>query len=435
MADPRVSVHGVVELTPRGASVAPSIAALVTAVDNAEYTGVLVDRLRVASAELRALGVSVTMLDAVDGALRSGDWTLAAAAFAECRDDIVLFYLGPMRAREGLQPSMGMVLALRDSTAREAFRVILDATDNLGRSLFGFPCRYSGRSVEFYDLIAVAGGPLATEEAPIALFTPFFLGNVQADARALRRTVIWSSVVVERHHAIAERVASGRLRIDGNAPKFMGMTEDMLRICTGLWLSLHELFHSSGPLPLFEPESRKAGLARYGVVEEARVDMSAFLSLTRLGGPDSPFRAAAELILTERLMRSARHGLAAMNAGREPSLDSQHGLIWAGVLSEGGALRDSSDETTMSIDFARATDAVTAILGEIYAAESDTVDHPDARAEALSAFAERVHRKWLGPAAPGLRATRSWRATGPTAATLRAGPLATLDVSDCESSR
>ncbi len=375
-------------------------------------------------------GVAPVLLDAIASSLTSGDWNDAVSAFADTRNAEVVFYLGPMRPREHAAVSLGLVFGRRDPIASHAFEVVRQDAENLGRSLFGFPCSFRGRQVEFFRLDAVGGCAVGENEASIALFTPFYLGGWTEPALRTRercRTILWSNVVVERHKAVARPLARERLVINEEVPAITQCSEPELYACTGLWLALHELFHGSGPLPLFEPASNKAEIAGYGVVEESRVDMSAFVALSHHERYGRLSRAAAELIFVERVLRSARRGAHDIATSSTISLDGGHGLVWAGALLRSGALVPGRRTSPARLNFDPAVEAITNTLRTVYEAESATIDVPGERRTVLSAMAAEWTSSFLGAHPSGLAAL-SGLPPGPALArllpapTVRAGP-------------
>lgn len=405
----------------------PELARLVRAVEDPSSDA---SELRVALSGARALladrGVDETLVDAVDAGFASGSWDDAVAALARSRESDVLFYLGPMRPNERSPFSIGLVLGRRDPIASRAFAVVRDSVEDLGAAMFGFPCSFRGREVEFFHLEAAGGGAVCGQEAAIALFTPFYLGgwsDQELQTRAGKRTLLWSDIVVERHRAIAAPISRQRLLIDGAPARILAADDTTLYACAGLWLSLHELFHGSGPLPLFEPASYKSALASYGAVEESRVDMTAFLSMAR-GEPYGPLsRMVAELIVIERLLRSARCGAAEVAAARSIGLDGQHGLIWAGVLYRAGALSPATASEPARLDFDSAVAAITEMLRTVYEAESATVDEPVGRRKALERLARSVNATLLGPRPHGAEVVAGLSSLAPVTARVVPGPL------------
>ncbi|MCX5232598.1 hypothetical protein ABZY16_07585 [Streptomyces sp. NPDC006553] len=394
-------------------------------------TGAISDALRPGALlrnALSAAGVAPAFLDALVTGLRTGRWDDAVAAFGAAADEDVLFFVGPMRPAEGAPARLGMVYAVRDETAAAPVPHIERSAADLGRLMFGFPCSFRGRHVEYYRLQAVAGGPVTGRNCPIALFTPFQLDG-WADTElqsARRRTVLWSNVVVDRHRAVAQRAATDFLTVDGSVPAVLSASPSELAEAVGLWLTHHELFHGSGPLPLFEPGSRKeeAGPAYYSV-EEFRVDASTLLALAFAAPHSRPHRLAAELILTERLLRSARAGLARLATGRRPTADGAHGLLWLGVVHASGALRPRAGGVGADLDWKSTTEAVTAALEEIYRAESELVDDPTGRAAGLRRSAVRLHETVRPHGRAGGDLLGRISDDVPYAAVLAGGPTAT----------
>ncbi|MFG3343515.1 hypothetical protein ACGF1Z_00440 [Streptomyces sp. NPDC048018] len=379
---------------------------------------------------LTAVGVAPGLLDALVAGLRTGAWDDAVAAFGETVDEETLFFVGPMRPGEGAPARLGMVYAVRDDTAGAPVPGIEGSAGGLGRLMFGFPCSFGGRHVEYYRLQVVAGGPVTGRNCPIALFAPFHLGGWSDTRRqsARRRTVLWSNVVVDRHRAVTRCAAAEFLTVDGEAPALLDATAEELREAVGLWLTHHELFHGSGPLPLFDPGSRKdeAG-PDYHSVEEFRVDASTLLALSFAAPLSRPHRLASELVLTERLLRSARAGLARLAAGRPPTVDGAHGLLWLGVVHAAGALRPGTAgragaEPGADLDRAAATEAVAAALQDVYQAESELVDDPSGRGAGLRRSAVRLREAVLPYARSGGRLLARIPDQVPYASVLASGP-------------
>ncbi|MBV7674093.1 hypothetical protein STHAL_32110 [Streptomyces halstedii] len=410
---------------------APRAVAALAGPLEAGRTGEIVDALR-PGARLRealsAAGVAPTLLDALVTGLRTGQWDDAVAAFGAAADENILFFVGPMRPGEGAPARLGMVYAVRDDRAAAPVPGIERSAADLGRLMFGFPCSFRGRHVEYYRLQAVAGGPVTGRNCPIALFTPFHLGGWADSERQLarRRTVLWSNVVVDRHRAIAQRAATDFLTLDGSVPAVLSTSPAELAEAVGLWLTHHELFHGSGPLPLFEPGSRKeeAGPAYYSV-EEFRVDASTLLALAFAAPHSRPHRIAAELVLTERLLRSARAGLARLATGRRPKADGAHGLLWLGVVQASGALRPRAGGDGADLDWTAATEAVTAVLHEVYRAESELVDDPAGRGAGLRRSAVRLREAVRPHGQAGGDLLGRISGDVPYAAILAGGPAAT----------
>ncbi|MFF9425104.1 hypothetical protein [Streptomyces sp. NPDC014746] len=377
--------------------------------------------------DLSTAGVAPALLDALVTGLRTAQWDEAVASFGATADEDVLFFVGPMRTGEGAPARLGMVYAVRDDTAAASVPGIERGAADLGRLMFGFPCSFRGRHVEYYRLRAIAGGPVTGRNCPIALFTPFHLGGWADTERqsARRRTVLWSNVVVDRHRAVAQRAARDYLTVDGSVPAVLSASRAELAEAVGLWLTHHELFHGSGPLPLFEPGSQKeqAGPA-YHSVEEFRVDASTLMALN-LAAPDSrPHRLAAELILTERLLRTARAGLARLAGGRRPTADGAHGLLWLGVVHASGALRAQVGGVGVDLDWDAAIDAVSAALQTVYGAESDLVDDPAGRAAGLRRSAIRLREAARPHGQAGAALLGRIPGDVPYAAVLAGGPTA-----------
>ncbi|MFJ4864003.1 MULTISPECIES: hypothetical protein [unclassified Streptomyces] len=323
----------------------------------------------------------------LDGLAGHG-WDDAVAAFGDLKDSGAAFYLGPMRAREKSEAGLGLLHAEKDEAAAQVVDAVESVVEDLGQALFGFPCSFHGRRVEFYDL-KVAGGPLTDfPEVPIALFAPFYLDGWKDSARQLarRRTILLTNVVMERFRQITEQVLRAGVLIDGSAPLLLAAGEADLRRAVAVWLTLHELMHGSGPMPFFASWSGKDQVEEYGAIEEARVDMSGFLAADLLADVLPGARLARELIVVERLFRSARSALLGDVPTAEQKLDDQHGLCWLGLGLRSGAL--SAGRTGIEVDLGVLAAEVRSALGRVYEVEQQAAESEDP---------ERFLRQAAGP--------------------------------------
>ena len=325
----------------------------------------------------------------VADALSSGDWDDCVARFGAAAGEPVAVFAGPMRANEGGPAEPGMFVARREEHGSQVFTGIAERLADLGERLFGFACDLHGRFVEFRDLVLAAGPLVGAPDAPIALFTPFYLGGWQDRHRQfdLRRTIMFSNVVVERFRAIAASTADRGVTVGGAPSRLVSASETELRHAVAAWLTLHETMHGSGPAPFFAGWTGKESSASYGVVEEVRVDMTAFLAAGELdevcdGG------LVRELIALERVLRSGRRGL----VRARPEFDDEHGLVWLNVLTAGGAL--STSDGGIDIDLDAAVGCVTTALADIYQQEQRAAEAEDAPA-VLEEAGRRFRARYL----------------------------------------
>lgn len=333
----------------------------------------------------------------VRAAYRTGEWDDAVAHFGAARGGPDLVYLGPMRANEHGATAPGLLVGTRDPAGAAVFEQIAAAAEELGERLFGTVCEFHGRVVEFYDIDLVAGPLRTARPAPIALFAPFYLGGWTDTDRQLahRRTIMFGNVVASRFAAATRPAAAlGTVLVDGRPPAVLDAGEAALRQAIAGWLCLHELMHGSGPAPFFAPWTGKAQLGdAYGVIEEVRVDMTAFLAAGML---DAGYgRLVQEMILLERLLRSARRGLRRRpGSDGAVALDDAHGLSWLNVLAdEAMTLVDGA----ISIDMAAVEERVRGVLATVYEVEQEAAAAPDAR-EVLAAHGPRLRRELAPPA-------------------------------------
>ncbi|WP_438026974.1 hypothetical protein [Sorangium sp. So ce233] len=378
---------------------------LLSAVDAGD-DGSLPDAFSSVTGDLERLGVPAELARGVRAGLARGAWDDAVDAFGRCRDRDVGFYLGPMRAIEGAPLSTGLLLLERHPAASEVAALVERAAVEIGDRVFGFPCDFHGRHVEYYDVVLAAGPFAAARARYIALFTPFYLGGFSDLPRQqlLRRSVLFHNFARARFAHMTRPAAERHLRLGGALPRFLGAAEPEIDRAIALWLSLHELIHGSGPLPLFQTAVDKLGLGMtYAGIEEARVDMTVWLLLERcsdlwgeLGG------ITQDIILAERVLRSARRGLRGHPDGgavRSDS-DSEAGAIWLSLLlRRAGAT--PTEAGLLDVDPSRVRSAIRAFLDDVYEREGDAASAPSRGEEILTTFADRVRAELFGGASAG----------------------------------
>lgn len=328
--------------------------------------------------------IPTELYDGIHKGLTGDGWDDAVAAFGDDLGNDHLFYLGPMMAREDKPASTGLIAGKRNQAATNFVDIIAGLSDELGARLFGFPCHFHGRVVEFYDLTSVAGSLDVAPEAPIALFTPFYLAGWNDFARQVerRRTVLFTNVVVHRFRRVAALALKVGFEVDHAPAQILSADDEELCAAASVWLSLHELMHGSGPAPFFESWTGKSAVSEYDCIEEARVDMSAFLAAGLIEDILPAARLARELIVAERLFRSARRGLARLADHGPLTLDDEHGLCWLSLASQSDGLVDSH------VNISRIDAAVRVALDEIYSSEQRVAyaenPHDQLRSEALT---------------------------------------------------
>ncbi|MEU0244922.1 hypothetical protein ABZ192_11435 [Streptomyces sp. NPDC006235] len=340
--------------------------------ESAPHAKVLEDFSHARSALLH-VGVSEDLLNGIATGLRHGSWDDAVEAFARSQGQQVNFYLGPMRAAEAGPSKTGLFLLERRPNSAETVSMLEQATERIGKAMFGAPCSFMGRHVEFYDLTA-AVGPLADASASaIALFTPFYFDGWTDSARQQenRRSLLLHNVVRSRFERLTRPLVDG-LHVDFRPSALCDASDEELEDAFTLWLTLHEMMHASGPMPLFAEPGHKLDLGMdYGPIEEMRVDMSAFIALGILEGElGERATLAQELIVAERLLRSIRVGnaLAPEANGIGKSLDGEHGCFWGATLHAADALRVVDGEIYLAWKEAHA--AIREVLTEIYSGEA-----------------------------------------------------------------
>jgi hypothetical protein len=279
----------------------------------------------------------------------------------------------------------------------------------LGRRVFGFPCNFLGRGVEFYDRVH-AEGPFARAGVRYgAVFAPAYLGERFAPRRhaLLRRSILLHDVFLARFVASTLPVASARLTIDGEPASFVDAGAEEVDEALALWLCLHEMVHASGPLPLFGARVRKLPLGRaYAAAEEMRADMTAWLMLhTQAQLMPRSATIARDIIMAERLLRSARCGL----VGREDrdlteEVDVEHGALWLGALGEGGGLTQDSS-LGLCVDSRRAATVLRELLDELYGVEAMAATDEERGQAILAQHASSLRARFFVRAQSGYRAS------------------------------
>jgi hypothetical protein len=366
----------------RAAGNSAALRTLADLVERGASPSAVADAFAAAAGDLVAFGVEPAMTAAIRQGLTRGDWEEAAASFGDAFDGKAAFYLGPMRCREGRKLGTGLLLLRRDEAGRAVARQIERNLASLGARLFGTPCRFRGRRMEFYRVLLAAGGATDPADPPIALFAPFYLGGWSDRARQIerRRTLLFGDVVWARFAGATVPAARSRLLLDGRPPLFLDVagTADCRR-GVALWLALHELLHANGPLPLFGAPVRKLELGcECWAMEEMRVDMTAWLLLHELGDLFGPAaNLAADIILADRLLRLASMPAAAAARDSSRRVQREQGDLWRGALLCHGALREAGNGGGLAICRERAYAAIHDVVRRVYAVEDAARADPE----------------------------------------------------------
>lgn len=351
--------------------------------------------------DLESWGIPGELVQAIEKGLRQGAWNEAAEHFCRLRGLPVNFYLGPIRATDGGRLERGVLVLTGTPCGDRIVRLVDGLADVLGRKTFGVPCNFTDRHLEFYD-VAMAGGPFDDGSGRfVALFVPDFLGGTVDPAyhALIRRSILLHNVFRARFSGVTAPVSGLHLRLNGAPAAFANASDADLDEALALWLSLHEMIHTSGPLPLFRARVKKLPLGlRYAGIEEMRVDMTAWMMLQNFQNVLPPIAPIArDMIMADRLLRSTRNGIAAEGAHGliERDSDAENGALWIASLIQAGAI-NRVDDSTIDIDMTQAADAIRRMLEHVYEYESDVAEHPAAGSDALVNHAESLRRHYFG---------------------------------------
>lgn len=355
-------------------------------------------------ADLARLGVPDDAVERIHTALESGVWEPAVEGFCRQRGLPFNFYVGPMRAMEDEPLALGMLLLRRSDAANAIVKRVEAMAATLGRRTFGFPCSVASRNIELYDVVLGAGPFMAAEGRYAALFAPAYLGVSWPPAQhgLHRRSVLLGNLFRARFDALTRPTASKCLAIDGAPPAFVGASDEDIDEAIALWLTMHEMLHASGPLPLFGAAVRKIplGLA-YAGVEEMRADMTTWLMLhVASSGLPECSTIARDIILAERLVRSPRCALLPTSPPFElrRDVDGEHGALWLAALLGCGALTVRGD--MLDLDLGGAERGIRELLGEVYEWEATAAALGEDGPSALVELAGRLRRRFFGAAEP-----------------------------------
>lgn len=358
-------------------------------------------------ASLIDIGVGQELVEKIHQGFLQQQWEPAVAAFGAEFGKDTCFYAGPMTPSERIPYAPGSILLSKNTVGFSIAELVNKHLDQIGSCLFGFPCSFEGRKVELYNVLDTAG-VMNQKKAPIALFTPFYLqGWVSSNlTNHVRRTILFHNVVKERFRRETAKLATKKFVLQGTLFQLSVYNDQQIDEAVSLWLTLHELMHSSGPLPLFNASVKKLGLgAEYGCFEEARVDMSAWLALyhnRNLFGPTAEL--ACIIILCERLFRSSQRGL--FKDTGKIGVEGEHALLWINAAIKKGVAQITVDNK-ISLDIDSTAHLLTDLLTEIYTAESFAADTENGQT-ILKDMAGKMREEYLSPADDTFKIVQGW---------------------------
>ncbi|PFR05564.1 hypothetical protein COE50_25365 [Bacillus anthracis] len=356
----------------------------------------LFDNMYKLEEELLEHGVSKRLLEAIKEGLKYNHWDNAVLEFGLAREQSINFYLGPMCAMEGKEFKDGIILTKQTSNSSKIVSKVESLCHELGNRLFGFPCDFHDRHIEFYDLL-FSSGPFSDSNGKyIALFTPFYLGYWKDSNKQFqhKRSILFHNLVKMRFSTLTLPVAKANMRINNITPTFIDASKQDIDDALTLWLTLHELIHGSGPIPLFNSSVQKLPLGlKYAGIEEMRTDMTVWLLLDicqDLFGNIA--KLAQEIIVAERIFRSARAGLWAnpTQGWIQKSSDGEQGALWLALLLQHNAIESNTD--FINIDYEKTKETLQYILSEVYDIESNALKSENGQQELLD-YADKLRER------------------------------------------
>jgi hypothetical protein len=310
-----------------------------------------------------------SMINNIENSFHQMKWNTALDTLNDSVDKTYNFYIGPIKSIDNDKDEFGFILLKRKILAKKIYNKVKNLSKYIGE-IFNFPCGFNNRYVEFYDVVFASNQFRTSAANRIALFSPFYFGKVDLDqVKDKRRSIIFHNIIKARFKNITKPLLENVL-LDGKTAAILKASDKQIDKAIILWICLHELMHSSGPIPFFGSEIKKMRLGvDYAHLEEARVDMSSYVALSSL---DKEFGDLAtitkELILFERLFRSARQKNFANYNGAN-NFDLYHGLLWSHILENAGAF-DNSNESQINVDSNKVLTSVKNFLIMIYKTEN-----------------------------------------------------------------
>ncbi len=217
------------------------------------------------------------------------------------------------------------------------------------------------------DLLYAKGGIFDKNEIHVAVFFPYFSKSSQGNPK---KTYVFSNLMFKRYQVMTQKYLK-RFNIPFN------INENHF----SRWITLHEAFHNSGPLPLFSGKINKFIKKGYGFIEELRVEFSIMHYILNCipKSKKNNFNNLIKLIITDRIFRAARfhfnptHQLKYGMYAREVEGDAAICLL--ALLVKKGILNLSKE--TLKFTPKQLSYAIEPILNDIYNYESRIIGQYD----------------------------------------------------------
>ncbi|MDX8000176.1 hypothetical protein FE394_13435 [Xenorhabdus sp. Reich] len=330
--------------------------------------------------------------------LGDDSWDDAVAEFGQRPDVKQFMFVGPMRAMERKPASLGLLAACRTPNVKYLVDIIENNLGLLGSRLFGTSLDFHGRHIEFYDIGLIEGPFRHCLGQYISLFSPFYFSgwNDISRQKNYRRSILFHNIIKIRFKNLTSPLLKMHFTISGAPSILENISEEQLDQSFALWLTLHELIHGAGPIPLFGASVKKIPLGlEYAGIEEFRVDMSVWILLELckdLFGELVPI--TQELILAERLLRSFRGGywVNSSSGGILTNSDAENGLFWFSCLFQNNIIE--LNEVTININKNNIYNVILNTLDEIYKSESNS-SHAENGQECLLVLANNLRKRYL----------------------------------------
>ncbi|MEC0665825.1 hypothetical protein P8864_07745 [Priestia flexa] len=304
-------------------------------------------------------------------AVEDNEYTAVVNKFNKCVDSDYLLYVGPINYfsvsdKTGEEHELKLLLLERERDAKTIVDEIENYVGKIQEKL-GIPCSFGNRYVEFYNLNV---GPNSGNE--IAIFSPFYFENYDAKCIEGKRSLMYINIMYERFKHLTLPLIQENVRFNTKKSLLLTAGQEQIKKAFIIWITLHEMFHSSGPLPLFTKNISKLNLGLdYAGIEELRVDTTAWIAVDLL-----PFislsdkRLVKELIICERLLRSTRRGYWKDKKYGiiKNSSDNQQGVFWFAILQEKEGLNIINNQ--IHIDLLKADDILKDFLNDYYKSET-----------------------------------------------------------------
>ncbi len=210
---------------------------------------------------------------------------------------------------------------------------------------------------------------------------------------------------VNRYHKYTKKIIAAHA--PEVFPSLKNISEEDLQLAIATWLSAHEHFHTTGPLPrVYRPEANEAptrvnknkdygfylkNSKESGAFEEMRVDLNTLVRLGKLegyrtaGGNNADF--IREFILAERLLRYI--------AQKDPydHFDSTVQLVLTNHLIKDGVLTIDDKNQFKLADFSKVTNSLENLLNQVNALETKISQEKDlSKLEDFDAAEEMICR-------------------------------------------